>query len=48
MKGPGLGLTSMRERLKLVDGKLSIESKTKQGAIIHARVPLKRAQLWFG
>jgi signal transduction histidine kinase len=41
MKGPGLGLTSMRERLKLVDGKLSIESQTKQGAIIHARVPLR-------
>jgi PAS domain S-box-containing protein len=41
MNGPGLGLTSMQERLKLVDGKLYIESQAKQGATIHARVPLK-------
>jgi signal transduction histidine kinase len=41
MKGPGLGLTSMKERLKLVDGNLLIESQSKQGATIHARVPLK-------
>jgi PAS domain S-box-containing protein len=41
MKGRGLGLTSMQERLKLVDGKLCIESQAKQGATIHARVPLK-------
>jgi len=36
----GLGLTSMKERLKLVDGQLSIESKTGHGTTIHARVPL--------
>jgi len=41
MNGPRLGLTSMQERLKLVDGKLYIESQAKQGATIHARVPLK-------
>jgi signal transduction histidine kinase len=41
MNGPRLGLTSMQERLKLVDGKLWIESEAKQGATIHARVPLK-------
>jgi PAS domain S-box-containing protein len=41
MKGRGLGLTRMRERLRLVDGKLLIESQTKQGATIHACVPLK-------
>src|SRR5262249_25574379 len=39
-KGPGLGLTSMRERLKLVDGQLSIDSKPGRGTTIDARVPL--------
>jgi signal transduction histidine kinase len=39
MKGRGLGLTSMQERLKLVDGHLSIESKPQLGTTIHARVP---------
>jgi len=41
IKGPGFGLTSMKERLKLVDGQLSIDSKRQHGTIIHARVPLK-------
>jgi PAS domain S-box-containing protein len=36
----GIGLTSMRERLKLVDGQLSIESRLQIGTTIHARVPL--------
>jgi PAS domain S-box-containing protein len=36
---PGLGLVSMEERLKLVDGELSIESKPQRGTTIHARVP---------
>ncbi len=36
----GLGLTSMRERLRLVNGQLSIESKPQQGTAILARVPL--------
>jgi PAS domain S-box-containing protein len=40
MKGRGLGLTSMRERLKLVDGELSIDSHSQRGTTIHARVPL--------
>jgi signal transduction histidine kinase len=40
MNGHGLGLTSMRERLKLVGGQLSIESKLVGGTTIHARVPL--------
>ena len=40
MKGRGLGLTSMRERLKLVNGDLSIDSKLQSGTTIHARVPL--------
>jgi signal transduction histidine kinase len=37
----GLGLISMEERLKLVDGELSIEAKPQRGTTIHARVPLR-------
>ncbi len=40
IKGRGLGLTSMKERLKLVDGELSIESQLRAGTTIHVRVPL--------
>ena len=40
MKGNGLGLTSIRERLKLVNGNLSIDSQPQHGATIQARVPL--------
>jgi signal transduction histidine kinase len=36
----GLGLISMKERLKLVKGTFSIESQPKRGTTIHARVPL--------
>ena len=36
----GLGLTSMRERLKLVAGHLSVESKVGQGTKIQATIPL--------
>ena len=36
----GLGITSMRERLRLVNGQLSIESKPQHGTTIRARVPL--------
>jgi signal transduction histidine kinase len=35
----GLGLISMRERLRLVGGHLSIESRPSHGTRIHARVP---------
>jgi PAS domain S-box-containing protein len=35
----GLGLTSMRERLKLVNGNLFINSQPKRGTTIQARVP---------
>ena len=41
ISGHGLGLTSMKERLKLVDGQLSIDSKPLEGTTIHARVPLR-------
>jgi PAS domain S-box-containing protein len=40
LKGSGFGLTSMRERLKLVHGELSIESQLQKGTTIHARVPV--------
>jgi signal transduction histidine kinase len=40
MKTRGLGLISMAERLKLVDGQLSIDSQPNLGTTIHARVPL--------
>jgi signal transduction histidine kinase len=36
----GLGLTSMTERLKLVDGKLSVDSNPQSGTTISARVAL--------
>jgi PAS domain S-box-containing protein len=35
----GLGLFSMEERLKILNGTLSIESKLNRGTTIHARVP---------
>jgi signal transduction histidine kinase len=40
MKTQGLGLISMAERVKLVDGQLSIDSQPNRGTTIHARVPL--------
>jgi signal transduction histidine kinase len=39
-QGNGLGLTSMRERVRLVNGTISIESKPMGGTTIHVRVPL--------
>ena len=39
MRGPGLGLTSMRERVKVVGGQLSIHSTRKGGTMIDAVVP---------
>jgi len=39
--GQGLGLISMEERLKLVNGTLSIDSQPKRGTTIEARVPVR-------
>jgi len=39
----GLGLISMRERLELVDGELSITSQPGHGTTITARAPLGKA-----
>jgi PAS domain S-box-containing protein len=41
LKGNALGITCMKERLKLVDAELVIESQPQQGTTIGARVPLK-------
>src|ERR1700741_281515 len=40
LQGKGLGLTSMRERVRLVNGTIGIESKPMGGTTIHVRVPL--------
>ena len=39
-KAEGLGLNRMQERLKLVKGRLSIESQPKRGTTVHAHVPV--------
>jgi PAS domain S-box-containing protein len=40
-KGRGLGLTSMRERVRLVNGTIAIDSKPMGGTTIDVRVPLE-------
>jgi PAS domain S-box-containing protein len=40
----GLGLTSMRERVRLVGGTIAIESEPTGGTKIHVRVPLESEQ----
>jgi PAS domain S-box-containing protein len=40
LRGKGLGLTSMRERVRLVKGTISIESKPIGGTTVHVRIPL--------
>jgi signal transduction histidine kinase len=39
-KSRGLGLISMDERLKILNGRLSIQSQLKRGTTVHAVVPL--------
>jgi len=41
MQGMGLGLTSMRERVRLINGTIAIESKPMGGTSIHVRIPLE-------
>ena len=48
VNGHGLGLISMKERLRLVDGELSIESRLHVGTTIHARVPLNHKMITAG
>jgi signal transduction histidine kinase len=40
-QGRGLGLTSMQERVRLVKGTITIESKPMAGTTIHVRVPVE-------
>ena len=40
LKGSGLGLTSMKERLRLVSGEFFVDSQLQRGTTIRARVPL--------
>jgi signal transduction histidine kinase len=39
-KGRGLGLTSMQERVRLVNGTMEIQSTLMGGTTVHVRVPL--------
>jgi signal transduction histidine kinase len=43
LTGSGFGLISMQERLKLVKGKLTIDSTPGRGTVISARVPCNGA-----
>jgi len=40
-QGKGLGLTSMRERVRLVNGTIAIDSAAMGGTTIHVRVPIE-------
>jgi PAS domain S-box-containing protein len=40
VKGTGLGLTSMKERLRLVSGELSLSTQLHRGTTIRVRVPV--------
>jgi PAS domain S-box-containing protein len=40
LRGKGLGLTSMRERVRLVNGTIAIESSPMSGTKIHVYIPL--------
>jgi len=48
MNHRGIGLISMRERLRLVDGELSIRSAPGRGTTVLARVPLGRTEFSVG
>jgi signal transduction histidine kinase len=41
MQRSGLGLVSMRERVRLLNGTIAIESKPMHGTTVHVRVPLQ-------
>jgi PAS domain S-box-containing protein len=45
LQGKGLGLTSMRERVRLLNGAIFIQSKPSCGTIIRVRVPLPSGQV---
>jgi PAS domain S-box-containing protein len=41
LRGEGLGLTSMRERVRLVNGTIKIDSKPTCGTTVHVCIPLE-------
>jgi signal transduction histidine kinase len=41
-KKPGLGLSNMRERVRIIQGVLRITSEPEKGTTIEVKVPLKR------
>jgi signal transduction histidine kinase len=45
MQGRGLGLVSMRERVRLMNGTIAVESKLNGGTTIDVRIPLSPAQI---
>jgi PAS domain S-box-containing protein len=45
MQGRGLGLVSMRERVRMVNGTIAVESVLNDGTTIHVRVPLSPTQI---
>ena len=44
MQGKSLGLTSMRERIRLVNGTIAIDSAPMRGTTIHVCVPIGSKQ----
>ena len=44
MQGRGLGLTSMQDRVRLVNGTIEVDSKPMGGTTIHVRVPRESKQ----
>ena len=45
LQGQGLGLTSMQERVRLLNGLTVIESRPLGGTTIHARVPIRTGEI---
>jgi signal transduction histidine kinase len=43
LRGHGLGLVSMQERLKLINGEVHIDSKPGAGTTVRVSVPLQPA-----
>jgi signal transduction histidine kinase len=41
LQAEGLGLTSMRERVRLVNGTIDVESRPMHGTTIHVHVPIE-------
>ncbi|ABF39826.1 PAS/PAC sensor signal transduction histidine kinase [Candidatus Koribacter versatilis Ellin345] len=44
LRSQGLGLTSMRERVRLLNGRLTVQSQARCGTEVHARVPFNPDQ----